>query len=176
MKRFKTLQRTLALTTAACLFCFTIALAKKPQDPGGGGGGGGGGEDTLRNPAIVFVQDDTSIVIASADGQVKQKILSASKRSPLQRHSPVWTPDGTEIIFLERDTSTQPSTNSLYIMNADGSGLTFVRQLNNLIERSLGIAYLPGGGGVHSLYGLDRAANPRSDRWFDSKSGIKPGA
>jgi hypothetical protein len=33
MKRFKTLQRTLALTAAACLLCFTIAQAKKPVRP-----------------------------------------------------------------------------------------------------------------------------------------------
>ena len=43
MKHAKAIYRTLAITTAACLLCFSIALAKKPDNPGGGGGGGGDG-------------------------------------------------------------------------------------------------------------------------------------
>lgn len=39
MKCCKGLYRTLALTTATCLLCFTIAQAKKPDKPPGGGSG-----------------------------------------------------------------------------------------------------------------------------------------
>ena len=38
MKHSKSLYRTLAISTVACLLCFTIAHAKKPKNPGGGGG------------------------------------------------------------------------------------------------------------------------------------------
>lgn len=43
MKRWKVTRRIPLIAMAACLLCFTLAQAKKPDNPGGGGGGG----DTL---------------------------------------------------------------------------------------------------------------------------------
>jgi probable HAF family extracellular repeat protein len=39
MRHSKTARRTLAVAAVACLLCFTIAQAKKPDNAGGGGGG-----------------------------------------------------------------------------------------------------------------------------------------
>lgn len=130
----------LMLFALPVLFCALANAKKPPKSPGGGG-------SSLTNPALVYIENDTAVTITSADGQLKQKLIGASKKSSVQRRSPVWSPDGSKIAFLETQpfTSTQPSVDSIYVMNADGSGLTLAHQFNGYVERFHGITWLPGG-------------------------------
>jgi hypothetical protein len=75
---------------------------------------------------IVFTQDGT-IWIENADGSSPIKIFE----DPEQRLAivPTWSPDGQYIIFGLDPPNTNPTLsaappNGLYIINADGSGLT----------------------------------------------------
>jgi hypothetical protein len=68
MHRFKTFQRTLSLTAAACLLCFTIAQAKKPDKPGGGGGGGGGGGPGQNGGGVIYFIYEGDLYTMNDDG------------------------------------------------------------------------------------------------------------
>ena len=130
--------RVVSAAVVACLICFAIAHGKKPDTPGGGGGGGD--TDTLTNPAIVYVADDVSVTIANADGTATENLTGKGKAP--RRRSPVWSPDGSMIAFLEEP---DPGVFDLYIMNPDGSGRALAHQFQVGVERYTGLEWLPGG-------------------------------
>ena len=90
-------------------------------DGGGGGGGGGGGKPgggdppPPADPAIVYSAaggNKGGLKVMNADGSNKTKVYSNYV------YYPSWSPDGEKIVF------TNPtSSNALYAINLDGSGL-----------------------------------------------------
>jgi hypothetical protein len=96
MKRLKPLQRTLAVASVTCLLCFTIAQAKKPDNPGGGGGGGG--KDDPFIPAWVVI-DEGQLILMSSNGVDTQKIGKGQEFRRLK--APAWSPDGNWIAYIK---------------------------------------------------------------------------
>ncbi|HUG66892.1 MAG TPA: hypothetical protein VMM76_04010 [Pirellulaceae bacterium] len=138
------------VTGVAVVLCllgsmFVLADHKDGHSNGGGNGGGGdGGGDTLVNPALVYVETDAIITIATADGQVVERLTGATKGWSIKRSAPVWSPDGTMIAYVEDrddDSSLYPM---LYMMNADGSNPTLVHNFAGYPERHTGLTWLSG--------------------------------
>jgi Tol biopolymer transport system component len=72
---------------------------------------------------IVFSQDQgTSLVVMNGDGTGAQELrLDGEAYPPYQ--SPAWSPDGTQIAF-QASPEPRTDTNSLYVVNVDGTGTT----------------------------------------------------
>jgi len=140
--RFSAGKVSVACAIAASILCSTIVQARKPPRPGDDGGG-------PTNPALVYVVDDAIVTIASADGASTLGLTGGSKGGRVRRSAPVWSPDGTQIAFLEQaDARNAADVFDLYVTSANGSQVAFVRRFNggvNSIDGYNGIQWLPGG-------------------------------
>ena len=130
-----------ALSAAVMVTILSASLALAGK---GGTKGGGGTSEGLTNPALVYVDTDAIITIATADGQQRQALTGGHKGWSISRGSPVWSPDGTMIAYQEdRDNSTA-SGPMLYVMGADGSNPTLVYTFDGYPERYSTLTWLPG--------------------------------
>ena len=80
---------------------------------------------TTAGGRLAFISDrdgNRNIYSMNADGS-SQTNLSQSSAS---EQSFAWSPDGTRIAFIKRESPSGPDDSNLYLMNADGSGVTKV--------------------------------------------------
>jgi hypothetical protein len=140
MRRYKRSTIALIGCMAAVLFCLTLAEAKKPVKPPGGGGGG-----TAATPELVYIVNDAVITLASADGEVIDTLTGGSKGYRIRRLFPTWSPDGSQIAYIEQPDRDHRALANLYIMNSDGSSKTIIHQFNEGINTHYGMEWLAGG-------------------------------
>lgn len=139
MKRTKTLYRTLAIATAACLLCLTFALAdhKPNHNPGGGGGG-------FVNPAWVIMDGSniSRLKLISSDALESQEVVKAKAFRGMKL--PAWSPDGNWIAYSKGEDNGK----SIRIIRPDGSGeeviFSFFRGDNDMPLAWGSIQWVPG--------------------------------
>lgn len=124
----------LALFIGTMAFPGESIVAAPPGGQGGGQGGaggndkgGGGADEPLQNPAMVFQarsgkSKSSDIFIRTADGSSEQQLT----KDELMDHWPAWSPDGEHVAFLRQHAIDSPDYD-LYLINADGSGLTLLK-------------------------------------------------
>lgn len=122
---------------AALLFTFVAYGKGKPGGGGGGGGNGGGGSD-LTNAAFVYSAQakgnkPTQLFLATADGSQAQRLTDENFTI---HANPVWSPDGTAIAYLARESSTASAVDGIYVYDLSSGSSTRV--------------YYSGGGSLHS--------------------------
>lgn len=112
MKRIRYFLATLTVICVASSAWLAQLHAKGPK---------GSGETPMTNPALVFLKEDATITIATADGQNQQDLTGGTERWSISRGAPTWSPDGKMIAYLEAADNDNPPYPKLYVMNADGS-------------------------------------------------------
>ena len=167
MRRWNATRRTVAAAMVACLLSFTLAQAKKPDNPGGEGGGGGGGG--LVNPAYVVMDGDniSRLKLLSFDGLEDQEIVKAKAFRGMQ--APTWSPDGQWIAYKKGEDDGR----SLRMIHPDGSGeQTIYFENGPILEQIHGMQWVPGevnriiycvptSGSVYSISTQDPFPTPR---------------
>lgn len=140
MKRFTTRKSVFAVFALLAVSCLLLSVlygcggsasltgrsahtAAKGGIPGPPGGGGGGGGTPPTGEAIVFTSS-LEIKTINPDGTGAFKVTRRG-------HRPSWSPDGSQIVFSWVSGKQKEQSFDLFIINADGSGLT---QLTNTLD------------------------------------------
>lgn len=85
-----------------------------------------------------FLLETDDFFAANTDGSD----IVVLKQPDIELLSPMWSPDGSQIAFVGRDESEEPSTRQIYTLDADGSNLT---RLTNLESSVTGMDWSPDG-------------------------------
>ena len=78
---------------------------------------------------IIFPSDDGILWVIDSDGTDPQQLFVDEKVAHVRRSvlTPTWSPDGTKVMFaLSPQSLIDFAANGLYVLNADGTGLTLV--------------------------------------------------
>lgn len=103
------------------LSCALLVFTNNGYAKKGGNGKPGGGDDPPLNAALLlgsnFKGNHIDIYVADLNGAIERRVRSASK-------APIWTADGTQIVWTQRvnDSSEVPARFDIFLANDDGSG------------------------------------------------------
>lgn len=84
---------------------------------------------SLEGSRILFASDDGILWLIDSDGTDPAQLFVDEKVAHARRSAwtPTWSPDGRQVMFaLEQQSFIEMSTNGLYVIDADGTGLTLV--------------------------------------------------
>jgi len=94
----------------------------------------------LKRDSLFIYTTEMNIILFNSDGSDSTKIFTSADReittswSGNSNYSLCWSPDGSKILFNRREGYL---TSHIYMINADGTGLTTVTSLTGVTDRSL---------------------------------------
>lgn len=114
-----------------------VQLTHQPDEPAVGGvSWSPNGEKLVFNGSLNDLRTTSNIYIIDADGS---DLTQITDNEGVNNHSPLWTNDGTKIIFLRK----KDSQYDIYSMNTDGSDLKNITKTPNISE--IVISWAPDG-------------------------------
>ena len=99
-----------------------------------------------KNGKIVFVDRTNSLVIINADGSGRRRLARCPATiADCRFDGYAWSPNGKQLAFMRGRLGIVVSDLSLYVINADGSG---IRRLAHCVRCGPGIAWSPNGASI----------------------------